>query len=156
MVVVKKKNNGNFRVVPEGSAELPLSRRSSLCRVVRQGAQSGRCVEGGGAESKHGTPLLSSYHELNLSGTDQGRWRPLTIPGPKLPSSDGRISCSDGWAQRRIRRVRSPGKSRAVPERAGRKFGSPKEPYLWLLAPPETGRRWQRCSDRELTSTTLT
>lgn len=115
-----------------------------------EGAQPGA----GSIQTSHSAPLLVPWAESVR--TDQGRWRPLTIPGPKLPNSDGRISCSDGWARRQIGRDPRPGKLRAVPGRGGRKSGSPKEPCLWPPAPPGTGRRWQRCSGREQTSTTPT
>lgn len=137
-----------FRVALECS----IRQKFALKFMVRFQCVSTRGHSLGEAPSKPPTPLLL----VPWAESDQGRWRPLTIPGPKLPNSDGRISCSDGWVRRRIGRDRRPGKPWPFPGRGGRKSDSPKEPCLWPLAPPETGRRWQRCSDRELTSTTPT
>lgn len=120
--------------------------QGSLSQCGHQGAKPR------GASSKPSSPLLL----VPWAESDQGRWRLLTIPGPKLPNSDGRISYSDGWVRKRIGRDRRPWILWVFLGRDGRKFASRREPCLWPLALPGIGRRWQRCSGRELTSTTPT
>lgn len=86
--------------------------------------------------------------------TEGGRWRPLTVPGPKRRSSGGRISCSGGRARRRIGPGRRRGASPPLPETDGPECASPRALCLWPPAPPETGRRWRSSCDREQISTT--
>lgn len=151
-------SNRNFRVALKGSTGLPLCQKFTLKFTnafpvcVHQGAYPG----GGSIQTIHSAVPRTMSWICPGRKTDQGRWRPLTIPGPKLPNSDGRISFSDGRGRRRIGQSRRSEKPWAVPGRDERKSASHKEPCLWPLAPPETGRRWRRCSGRELTSTTPT
>lgn len=110
----------------------------------------------GEASNPNPSKQLLPHHELIWSGTDEGRWRQLTSPGPNLPNSAGRISCSDGWARRQTGRTRELGIPRAARALGGRGSASPRELCLWPPAPPGTRRRWRRFCARELTSPTPT
>lgn len=117
------------------------------CRRV-----SARGRRPGEPRSEPSTPLLL----VPWAESDQGRWRLLTIPGPKLPNSDGRISSSDGWVRRRIGPDRRAGTPWVFLGLGGPRSASRREPCLWPPAPPGIGRRWRCCSGREPTSTTPT